>query len=242
MRTNPITKIVAYLRLSKPKKGKNKAETIADAYGIEHQRQVIQRFADSIGVKVIAEFVEVETGSDADRVELGKAIHRARMHKATLVIGKQDRLGRNVHFISTLMNEGIDFVSADRPDADRMEIYFRAIIDEEELRRIGQRTKDGLQTAKEKGKLLGSSRPGHWENREHLRGFKQATEASAKARVQRALAAYEPVIEIVRDLEGQSLTVIAMRLNELGHVTTAGKPFTKQNVSRITKFFEREAA
>jgi DNA invertase Pin-like site-specific DNA recombinase len=83
-----ITKIVAYYRLSKPKKGKNKQETIRDAYGLEAQRQAVHRLAEEHGAKIIGEFREIETGRRADRPELRKAVLMAQMHKATLVIGK----------------------------------------------------------------------------------------------------------------------------------------------------------
>ena len=45
MKVTKITKIVAYYRLSKPKKGKTKNETIRDAYGLEDQRREVARIA-----------------------------------------------------------------------------------------------------------------------------------------------------------------------------------------------------
>ncbi len=108
-----VTKIVAYYRLSKPKKGKNKAETIRDAYGLEDQRREVARIAEEYGAIIIAEFQEIVTGTKKKphREELEKAIAACRMHKAILVIGKQDRLARSVAFIANLMEAGIDFIA-----------------------------------------------------------------------------------------------------------------------------------
>jgi len=108
------------------------------------------------------------------------------MHKAVLVIGKQDRLARNVAFVSNLMEAGIEFMCADRPQQRKLETHFRAIIDEEEADRISERTKRAMAVAKEKGVKLGSARPGHWKGREHRRGYKQANAASSLARTERA--------------------------------------------------------
>ena len=236
-----IKKIVAYYRLSKPKKGKNKNETIRDAYGLEDQRREVARFAEEHGATIIAEFCEIETGRRADRPELKKALLMAQMHKATLVIGKQDRLGRNVAFVANLAKSGVDFVCVDRPNQSKFEMHIRASVDEDEADRISERTKRGLRVAKEKGVKLGSARPGHWKGREHLRrkALHQATAASSQARTQRTKEAYRHLIDFMADLNAQGvpLDVIAARLNELGHVTTAGQPFHKFIVHHTLKLF-----
>ena len=58
MKVTKITKIVAYYRLSKPKKGKTKNETIRDAYGLEDQRREVARIAAEYDAQIIGEFVE----------------------------------------------------------------------------------------------------------------------------------------------------------------------------------------
>jgi hypothetical protein len=173
---------------------------------------------------------------------LEQAISMARMHNATLVIGKQDRLSRNVHFISGLLESGIDFVSADRPDQTKQETLFRALIDEEEADRISARTKAGLQIAKEKGVKLGSARSGHWDGREHLRGYRQATAASAVARKQRVREAYKIAIELIVKwrAKGVPYDVIAEKLNALGHVTLGKKPFKIPSVLIVMRLFGRK--
>ena len=239
MKVTKITKIVAYYRLSKPKKGKTKNETIRDAYGLEDQRREVARIAAEYGARIIGEFVEVETGTNrkARRPELQKAILMAQMHRATLVIGKQDRLARNTHFITGLMEKGIRFMCADAPEKSEAMIEFQAVMDASEARAISDRTKRGLAIAREKGKKLGSARPGHWKGREHLRGWRQAAAASAEVRHQRSVEAAEYLIDLICEMQaaGASLETIANRLNELGHVTTRGKPFSDVTVLNILR-------
>jgi len=52
------------------------------------------------------EFVEIESGKRNDRPQLAAAIAAAKKVRATLIIAKLDRLARNVHFISGLMESG----------------------------------------------------------------------------------------------------------------------------------------
>ena len=86
---------------------------------------------------------------------LAKAIALAKKQKATLVITKLDRLARNVHFISGLMESGIDFEAADMPGANRLTIHILSAVAEHEREMISQRTKAALAAAKARGTELG---------------------------------------------------------------------------------------
>lgn len=55
-------------------------------------------FASSLDAEVLARFAEVESGRKADRPELAKDLHLAKVRGATLVIAKPDRLSRNAAF------------------------------------------------------------------------------------------------------------------------------------------------
>ena len=52
------------------------------------------------------------------------AIEACRKLKARLVIAKLDRLSRNLAFIATLMESGVEFVAADMPFANKLTIHF----------------------------------------------------------------------------------------------------------------------
>ena len=61
--------------------------------------------------------------------------------KATLVIAKLDRQKRDVHFITGLIKDKVDFFAVDCPNDDVTMIQFRAVIAEDEACKISQRTK-----------------------------------------------------------------------------------------------------
>ena len=86
----------SYLRVSTDKQGEQ-------GYGIAAQRQAVTGYLNGGSWELLGEFVEVESGKRNDRPELTKAIAACKKHKAKLVIAKLDRLARNVHLISGLM-------------------------------------------------------------------------------------------------------------------------------------------
>jgi DNA invertase Pin-like site-specific DNA recombinase len=61
-----------------------------------------------------------------------------------LIIAKLDRLARNVYFLSSLMEAGVDFVCCDIPSAERLTLHILAAVAEDEARRISERTKAAL--------------------------------------------------------------------------------------------------
>jgi len=145
------SKYVAYYRVSTDKQGRS-------GLGLEAQRQAVVDFINGNGNQVIAEFTEVESGKRNDRPKLAEAMHRAKVTGATLVIAKLDRLARNVHFISGLMESRVDFVAVDFPQANRLTVHLLAAVAEHEREAISQRTKDALAAAKKRGVKLGNTR------------------------------------------------------------------------------------
>jgi DNA invertase Pin-like site-specific DNA recombinase len=61
---------------------------------LEAQRKAIDDFVTSRGAEIIARFTEVESGRLADRPELAKALHLAKVTGATLLIAKLDRISK----------------------------------------------------------------------------------------------------------------------------------------------------
>ena len=221
-------KIVPYYRVSTRKQGRS-------GLGLEAQKAAVEAFIRQHDATVIAEYREVETGKKSDRPKLAEAIGHAKLAKATLVVAKLDRLARNVAFTSALMESGVDFVACDNPHANRLTIHILAAVAEDEAMRISQRTKDALAAAKARGVKLGSARPGHWDGKEHLRGWRKGAKVSAEVRTQRANEAYAFLLPRLRELRAAEETYEAMAewLNEQGHQTTAGQPFTSATVYRI---------
>ncbi len=102
------------------------------------------------------EFIEVESGRKKDRPQLAAALAASRARRAVLVIAKLDRLARNVHFVSGLMESGVEFVAADMPTVNRLTVHILAAVAEEEARMISARTKAALTAAKARGVKLGN--------------------------------------------------------------------------------------
>ncbi|MEG8028978.1 recombinase family protein [Sphingomonas aerolata] len=106
--------------------------------------------------RIIAEFTEVESGKRSDRPQLALAIERAKLTGAKLLVAKLDRLARNLHFITTLMQTKVRFVAADMPDANDLTVHILAAVAEAEAKMISARTKAALAAAKAKGTRLGN--------------------------------------------------------------------------------------
>jgi hypothetical protein len=141
------------------------------------------------------------------------------------------------------MEKGIRFMCADAPEQSELMIEVRASFDAEEARRISKRTKEGLAIAKENGVLLGSARPGHWEGREHLRGFRKAIAASIVARRRRVHETYDALIGRIIEMqrEGVPYSVIAEKLNAEGHRTMGNNPFTAPSICTVLKLYHWKA-
>lgn len=148
MTTKP-TRYVAYLRVSTPRQGEQ-------GLGMDAQRAAVGAFAKQASATILATYVEVESGKRSDRPELAKALAAAKKAKATLLIAKLDRLARNVLFIAKLMDAGVDFVAVDQPFASRLTLHILSAVAEDEARRISERTKAALASAKARGIKLGS--------------------------------------------------------------------------------------
>ena len=101
-----------------------------------------------------------------------------------LLVSKLDRLSPVVAKIADLIRGGTELRVVECANASTLELHIRAVIAEEERRKIGERTRDALAAAKRNGVQLGSSRPGHWDGREDRRtaGQQLATAKAAAAR------------------------------------------------------------
>lgn len=219
-------KCIAYYRVSTSKQGIN-------GLGMEAQQEAVRRWCLQSGATILASYTEVESGKKADRPQLARALAHARGAKAVLVVAKLDRLARNVAFLSTLMESGLEFVACDLPQANRLTIHILAAVAEDEAKRISDRTKAALAALKGRGVKLGSQRAGAapLTRKAILKGVEAARGVNTKAR-EKAYEAVRPLISELR-AEGLSLEQVADRLNSLGYTTRRGKPWNKVQVMRV---------
>ena len=199
-------KFVAYLRVSTEKQGRS-------GLGLEAQRQAIADFL--AGGKLVAEFVEIESGKRDERPALAKALHRAKVTGAKLLIAKLDRLSRNVAFIAALQESGVKFVCADMPEANELTVHLLAAMAQHERKMISERTRAALAAAKRRGTKLGNP-----NGARALRGYGNAPAVEAiKAKATHFATDIAPIIADIRAEGITSYRGIAHELNERGILT-----------------------
>lgn len=212
---------VAYYRVSTRRQG-------ASGLGLEAQRTAVSDHLRDDD-HVIAEYMEVESGKRKDRPALQEAIERARLTGARLIVAKLDRLARNLHFISTLMEAKVKFVAADLPDATDLTVHILAAVAEAEAKMISERTKAALAASKARGQQLGN----HGSNlRNQAVGLQRSLRNRQEAARQRAAGVHKVIVEA----QGQgvtSLAQIACYLNCRSIRAARGGAWTATAVSRI---------
>ena len=99
---------VPYIRVSTQNQGKS-------GLGLEAQLQAINAFLRPGDRLIEPPFKEEESGKRADRPQLAEALAKCRKTGATLLVAKLDRLSRNVVFLRSLIDGGVDVVFCDPP-------------------------------------------------------------------------------------------------------------------------------
>ena len=213
---------VVYLRVSTDKQGRS-------GLGLEAQQASVAEYAKASAGQIVAEYVEIESGKNADRPELAKALHEAKKQGATLLIAKLDRLARNVAFIATLLDSGVEIVAVDMPQANKFMLHVMAAVAEQEAALISERTKAALAARKAKGGLQGLALP---ERRDQVA---QVVAKATKSRVEKAdthAANVLPIIDTIKST-GASLRDIAKALNERGIKTARGGTWYATTVANV---------
>lgn len=213
-------KYITYYRVSTKKQGDSNL-------GLAGQQTIVSSFCRS--GEILGEYKDIESGTRKgnNRAGLQTAIQHAKETNSTLVIAKLDRLSRNVSFITTLMESGIDFVACDMPTANKFTIHIFAALAEQEADMISQRTKAALAELKKKGIKLGSPRNLNTD----------AIQKGRETRINNALHDENNIkagalIRALRE-KGQSYSRIALQLNNNGFKTRRGNNFQTIQVQRL---------
>lgn len=145
-----MKKFIAYYRVSRKEQG-------ISGLGLSAQKSSVEKYVTSQDGIILKDFTEIETGTNKrERVEIHKAIQLAKNEGAVLIIAKLDRLARNVSFVSSLMDAGIEFLAVDMPSANNFTIHIFSALAEQEAKLISSRTKVALAELKKKGVKLGN--------------------------------------------------------------------------------------
>lgn len=203
---------VSYCRVSTNRQG-------ASGLGLEAQQQAVAAYVDQMGGEIVATFVEVESGATKNRPELRAALAYCKRAKAVLVIAKLDRLARNVAFISSLMEAGVEFVAVDAPYANKLMLHILAAFAEHEREQISARTKAALAAAKSRGVRLGTHGA--------VLALKNREQALAHA------AQLRDTFGAAREAGHYTLQAIADYLNEHSVPTAAGGMWHPASVARV---------
>jgi DNA invertase Pin-like site-specific DNA recombinase len=213
----PHAVFVAYYRVSTDRQGRS-------GLGLDAQQKAVRDYLNGGAWELIGEFVEVESGRHAERPELTLALDACRKHRARLVIAKLDRLSRNLAFIATMMESGVEFVAVDNPHASKLTLHILAAVAEHEREVISERTKAALTAAKARGTRLGTPDAAGAVKRMH---------AALKAKTAGFAANVLPIIREVQATGRESHNSIAGQLNARKVATARGGRWTHVQVRQV---------
>lgn len=223
-------KFVTYYRVSTQRQGQS-------GLGLDAQRESVRQHLNGGSWKVVAEFTETESGrkSDDQRPQLAAALAACKQQGAVLLVAKLDRLARNVHFVSGLMQAGVKFVAIDLPEANDLTIHIMAAFAEHEAKRISQRTKDAIASKKARVES-GTDKGGQtvWSE-----AWGAAGPANLKRNIEeRQQSADDFALKMRREIEGMKADKLSQRqmveeLKRNGHMTVTGKAWSLTQLQRV---------
>jgi DNA invertase Pin-like site-specific DNA recombinase len=218
-----MDKAVAYYRVSTKQQHRS-------GLGLEAQRAALTRFAEAERLKIIAEFVEAETGKGADaldrRPQLAAALAAARSARCPVLVSKLDRLSRDVAFISGLMAQRVPFIVAELGrDADPFMLHIYAALAEKERRLISERTRSALASKRAQGASLGNPR-----NLGEAGSMGRTTQQSEADRFASNII---PLIRSIQSTGALGMVSVAKALNHRGVRTARGARWHPSSVANL---------
>jgi DNA invertase Pin-like site-specific DNA recombinase len=144
---------IGYLRVSTSEQGRT-------GLGLAAQRHDIDAFSQREGLSIKSWYQDIQTGAGKDalllRAGLAAGLKEARSTHCPLIVSRLDRLSRNVHFITGLMEHKVHFiVAALGRDCDDFTLHIYTSLAEQKRKMISERTKAAISVAKAKGKKRG---------------------------------------------------------------------------------------
>jgi DNA invertase Pin-like site-specific DNA recombinase len=212
---------IGYTRVSTREQGRS-------GLGLAAQRNEIKEFGMRQGFTIRSWHQDIQTGAGSDALQLrpglSTALKEAKSARCPLVVSRLDRLSRNLHFISGLMEHRVHFmVAALGKDCDEFTLHIYASLAEQERKMISERTKAAIAALKRKGRKHG--RPAGSKEWRRVRAL--GTAAIHKLTMERAVAC-RPHIEWALRHPGMngrpiSYNAAAGKLNEQNIETPAGR-------------------
>ena len=150
-------KVALYARVSK---------SDVEAQDPENQLIRLRKYAQEKGYDIYEEYVDRASGADASRPALDKMLRDARGNRfSTIAVVRLDRLARSMPNLYALVDEltrnRVKFHCVDQPEVStdsamgKIVLAVLGAVAEFERELISDRTKDGLEKARQKGKKIG---------------------------------------------------------------------------------------
>ena len=144
---------IGYLRVSTKEQGRS-------GLGLAAQRFDINAFGTREAFSIKSWYQDIQTGAGKDalllRPGLAASLKEARAARCPLIVSRLDRLSRNVHFITGLMEHKVHFiVAALGRDCDEFTLHIYASLAEQERKMISERIRAAYAAAKLKGRKFG---------------------------------------------------------------------------------------
>lgn len=226
-----MKKFISWRRVSTKKQGHS-------GLGLEAQKDIIDYFVKYENGILIADYVEVYTGTDLDGCkDLQKAMAHCKEIGAILIIAKTDRFRNTVEALQTYDDMGGQIYFCDLPHTDKFTLTLFFALAEREALQVSIRTKAALKVAKEKGKRLGAK---------GVENIKMAQPASVVAKKENAktndnnvfikkyIEAFEKRNNVVLGRSNMALyQQLSDELNQLGQRTQTGLEWTKERIYSI---------
>ncbi|MEO7881295.1 recombinase family protein [Mucilaginibacter sp.] len=144
-----MKRAIAYYRVSTNRQGKS-------GLGLEAQQNTVEQYCKMNDYVMVTDVIEVQS-TRKHRAGLIDALNLCRQNKATLIVARLDRLGRDVEQIAGIVKSKTEVKVVDNPHANRFTIHILAAVAEEQRQRISETTKEALSAAKKRGVELGKN-------------------------------------------------------------------------------------
>lgn len=223
---------IGYLRVSTREQGRS-------GLGLAAQRHEIEAFALREGFAVRSWHQDVQTGAGADalllRPGLATALKEARSARCPLIVSRLDRLSRNVHFITGLMEHKVHFiVAALGRDRDDFTLHIYASLAEQERKLISLRCKAAAAVAKANGRKFGLQ----FRSKSELRRITALAHAALRKAADERAEAYRLHIEWTLRQPGVngepiSFRAAANKLNERNIESSMGRRWSGMQLLRM---------
>ena len=170
----PMTNCAIYVRVSKTDESQDPTNQLVP----------LRKFADTLGLEVVAEYEDHASGGSANRPKFQQMLKDAKQRKFDVIlIWALDRFSREgisntVAYIQTLKQSGVGLRSLKESWLDttsegmaELLIAIFSWVASQERKRISERTIAGLETAKANGKTLGRPNGAKDKSRRRTSGY-----------------------------------------------------------------------